>query len=93
MESTKSKLVGYDEILDRLEEKLDINPIDRFLHDNEPAGVKGIKFREQLLEALNFEDEETKTERNVKVVNSFIEHCKDEGLEIPEALFESYFGA
>jgi hypothetical protein len=43
------------------------------------------------------EDEETKIERetesNAKVVDSFMEHCKHNGIEIPDTLFESFFNA
>lgn len=39
------------------------------------------------------ENEETKIERNMNVISSFMEHCKNEGIEIPDIAFESYFGA
>lgn len=82
------------EISERVYNKEEINPIDQFLLDNEPAGIEeSEKFRKQLLEAINFEDEETKLERNTNVVASFMEHCKEEGIEIPDTMFESYFGA
>ncbi len=94
MESTKQKLADYMEISARVDNKEEINPIDQFLLDNEPAGIEeSEKFRKQLLEAINFEDEEMKTERNTNVVASFMEHCKEEGIEIPDTMFESYFGA
>ena len=42
---------------------------------------------------INLENEEQKTEHNTNVVSGFMEHCKNEGLEIPESMFESYFNA
>jgi hypothetical protein len=39
------------------------------------------------------EREEIKTDRNANVVSSFMEHCKENGIEIPDSLFESYFDA
>ena len=67
---------------------------DEFLFDNEPAGRNDADlFRLQLLDALNFETEEEKTERNANVVSSFMEHCKENGMVIPDTMFESYFGA
>ena len=33
------------------------------------------------------------TEFNINIVNAFIEHCKDNGVEIKESLFESFFNA
>ena len=93
-ESTKQKLADYEDISERRDNREEINPIDKFLLDNEPAGVERSElFRNQLLEAINYEDEESKTERNTNVVSSFIEHCKSQGIEIPDTLFESYFGA
>jgi hypothetical protein len=93
MESTKQKLADYMEISERVDNNEEINPIDKFLLDNEPAGIEeSEKFRKQLLEVINFEDAESKTERNTNVVASFMEHCKKEGIEIPDTIFESYFG-
>lgn len=36
---------------------------------------------------------ENLTDHNTNVVSQFMCHCKEEGLEIPDSLFESYFGA
>lgn len=94
MESTKQKLSDYEDIDRRAQNEEELNPIDQFLLDNEPAGFEEEeKFRAQLLAAINYEDEETKTERNTVVIASFMEHCKKEGIEIPDTLFESYFRA
>lgn len=38
-------------------------------------------------------DEEELTDRNTKVVAAFMEHCKENGIEIPDKMFEEYFGA
>lgn len=46
------------------------------------------KSEEQLMK-----DQEELMERNGKVVSSFMEHCKNEGLEIPDSFYESFFGA
>lgn len=39
------------------------------------------------------ESTEETTEKNAEIIGGFIEHCKQEGFDIPETLFESYFGA
>lgn len=39
------------------------------------------------------EQEEEITEHNTKVVAQFMQHCKDEGHNLPDHLFESFFGA
>lgn len=36
---------------------------------------------------------EVKTERNAEIIGSFMEHCKEKGIEIPNSAFESYFGS
>lgn len=51
------------------------------------------RFREDLIKALNYETEEDKMFRNGEVIASFIEHCEENGLEIPLSFYESYFGA
>jgi hypothetical protein len=40
-----------------------------------------------------FNSEEAITDRNTKVVSSFMEHCKNEWSKIPEKMFETYFNA
>lgn len=90
MGSTKQKLLEHHEIA-LLNEDTEINPIDRFLLDNEP--MDGETFRTQLLAALNYEDEETRTNRNAHVVSGFIEHCAENGINIPDSVFESFFNA
>lgn len=92
MESTKAKFLSHDEIGDLKERGEELNPIDRFLWDNSPMENEET-FRKQLFEAVNFEDLETKTDRNANVVADFMEHCKENGLEIPDTFFESYFDA
>lgn len=42
---------------------------------------------------LDLENEEELTEHNTKVVASFMEHCKEEGIDIPDTMFETYFNA
>lgn len=39
------------------------------------------------------ETPEQETYKNVEIISGFIEHCKREGFDIPETLFESYFNA
>lgn len=92
MESTKHKLIEWDVIYKKDEHGDILNPIDLFLFENEPAGDDSI-FRSQLEAALLYEDDEYKTERNSKIVSSFIEHCKTIGIDIPDSAFESYFDA
>ena len=71
-----------------------LSPVDEFVYHNEPAEENESRlFREQLLSAINHETVEQETERNVRIVSSFINHCKEEGLEIEEKYFESFFGA
>lgn len=43
-------------------------------------------------EAENDELEDD-TDRNSEVVSNFIDHCKENGIEIPEEVFESFFNA
>lgn len=93
-ESTKKYFAEWIIISDRDDEKEELNPIDRFLLDNEPAGKENFeKFRNQLLEAINFEDEEYRTDRNATIIGEFIEHCKENNFGIPDYLFESFFDA
>jgi len=92
MESTKLKLLTWREIYFKDIDGDILNPIDLFLFENEPAGDVSV-FRSQLEAALLYEDDEYKTERNSKVVSSFIEHCKTIGIYIPDSAFESYFDA
>ncbi len=40
-----------------------------------------------------YENEEAKTERNAITVSSFVQHCKELGIEISDSIFESYFNA
>lgn len=93
MESTKDNFLSWIEISEMVDKGEELNPIDQFIYDNSPASEDESKFREQLFKAVGFENEETKTERNTNVVASFMEHCKSEGVELPDTLFESYFGA
>lgn len=37
--------------------------------------------------------EEKKTEHNTNVVSQFMEHCREEGLVIPDRHFETFFNA
>jgi len=92
MESTRSKFLSHEEIGELRDREEDLNPIDQFLWDNSPMEDEE-KFRSQLFSALTYEDMESKTERNAKVVADFMEHCKENGLEIPDSFFESYFDA
>lgn len=92
MESTKSNFLSHDEIGNLKERGEELNPIDRFLWDNSPMEDEEV-FRKQLFEAVNFEDLESKTDRNAKVVADFMAHCKNNDLDIPDTLFESYFDA
>lgn len=39
------------------------------------------------------EQEEELTEHNTNVVSQFMHHCKNEGYNLPDHLFESFFGA
>ncbi len=57
-------------------------------HDKEEA----VKWATEKVDCEISELEE-KTERNATVISSFIEHCKENGMEIPDTLFESYFNA
>lgn len=93
MESTRNNLLSWEEISKMVDDNEELNPIDQFIYDQSPAGESEYTFRVQLFNAVNYEDEEEKTERNVSVVNSFMEHCKENGIEIPDSLFESYFDA
>jgi len=93
MESTKDTFLSWIEISELVDNGEELNPIDQFIYDWTPAGEEENEFRSKLFEIVNFEDEEFKTERNTKVVSSFIDHCKENGIEIPDSLFESYFDA
>ena len=42
---------------------------------------------------IDISDEEQLTAHNANVVASFMNHCKDNGVDIPDNLFESYFNA
>ena len=42
---------------------------------------------------IDLENEEQKTEHNSNVVASFMEHCKEQGINIPNSAFETYFNA
>ena len=37
--------------------------------------------------------EETKTDKNAELISSFMEHCKQNGTDIKDELFESFFNA
>lgn len=54
MGSTRTKLLDYDELLDLRESGATLNPIDRFILDNEPVDPK--EWRLQLLAAFNYKD-------------------------------------
>lgn len=92
MESTKNNFLSYEEAANVRESGEELNPIDRFLLDNSPLEGEEI-FRTQLYEAVNYEDEEWRTERNMNVVAQFMEHCKEQGVKIPDTAFESFFDA
>lgn len=91
MESTKSKFLSREEILKLIGRGDALNPIDELLWLHEP--VHGDKYRDQVYAAVNYEDEETRADRNTNVVAQFMEHCKENGLEIPDSFFESFFDA
>lgn len=95
MESTKNKLLSYLDISDKNEVGEKLNPIDKFLYEHTPLVPmrEENRFREDLIKALNYETEEDKMFRNGEVIASFIEHCEENGLEIPLSFYESYFGA
>ena len=38
-------------------------------------------------------DEEQRSIRNSEIIAGFMDHCKEEGLTIPDKYFESYFNA
>lgn len=92
--SNKSKLASFDEVV-RCQHYLgELNPMDELILFSSPTNPLDLKdFRERLLRAINHESEEEKMERNGKVVAQFMEHCKDEGIEIPDSMYESYFNA
>ena len=58
---------------------------------------KGITISKEKLENktrfIDLGNEEQKTNHNTKVVSSFIDHCKQKGIEIPDSAFESFFNA
>lgn len=39
------------------------------------------------------EDPEAKAEQRMNLVAEFMEYCKEKGHELPDSLFESFFGA
>lgn len=92
MESTKSKFLSHEEIGELRDRGEDLNPIDQLLWDYSPVEQEDV-FRKQVFEAVNYEDPEWKTDRNANVVADFMEHCKENGVTIPDTLFESYFDA
>lgn len=51
------------------------------------------RFRNTYNEDAETQAEIERTDRNVEVVASFIEHCKEEGFVIPDKYFESFFDA
>lgn len=94
MKSNKRVLADWLEIENRHRAKGALNPIDMFLYDNEPTGIYDSEnFRTQLLAAINHESEEEITERNADIISKFIKHCKEEGLDIDETYFKSFFNA
>jgi hypothetical protein len=64
-----------------------------FTFDNEDNCTGGFFVPAPANSIINLNNEEQKTEHNTKVVAAFMEHCKNEGLEISDKLFESYFNA
>ena len=55
MESTVDSLLSHDEICDKISKGEKINPIDRFIFNNEPAGNKESEdFRTQFFDALHY---------------------------------------
>ena len=94
MESTKDNFLSWIEISGMVDNGEKLNPIDRFIYDNSPADFdKEQEFRDQLFEAVGYENEETQTERNAEIISAFMEFCKGEGYELPDTLFEDYFDA
>lgn len=95
MESTREKLLSWDQVSELVDNKQELNPIDRFLYDNMPAGHDDeLKFTNQFRDAIAYERDETRTCRNSELISSFMEHCKEEhGIEIPDKFFESFFNA
>ncbi|PHR71013.1 MAG: hypothetical protein COA67_07385 [Lutibacter sp.] len=93
MESTKHNFLQWIEISEMVDKGEELNPIDQFIHDNTPAGDDETKFREQLFKAVNYENDEAKTDRNTNTVAAFMEHCKSADFEIPDSMFETYFNA
>lgn len=94
MESTKTKLIEWTDILEKAQNEEGLNPIDTFLFLEEPAGRKDTQhFREMLKAALNFETEEEKMERNGELISSFIDFCEENGVSIPDGMYEDFFGA
>lgn len=91
MESTKIEFLSWEEVRDKASLGEDLNPIDKFIYELEPRNFQGSHFRHLLKNAINFEDEESRTTRNVEIVGMFIEHCEGEGFIIPEELFNSFF--
>lgn len=52
-----------------------------------------VKAKTDTLEEYEDEFLEQQTDHNAKVVAAFMEHCKQEGYDLPDSLYESYFGA
>lgn len=90
MESTKYKLTDWMDIAERKDNKEKLNPIDAFLYKYSPASGED-KFREDLLRAINYEDQESKVFRNTEIVGKFIDHCKENNVEISDEIYESFF--
>ena len=55
------------------------------LPDNCLSAIQGDNKETEKLEQL--------TEHNTNVVSEFMQHCKDEGYDLPDHLFESFFNA
>ena len=92
MKSTKTKLAGYRDIEQRIINGHDFNAVDEIIYHFEPEDDHDSSlFRKLLLAVLALEDEEEVVERNIKVVSDFMEHCKAEGINIPETVFEEFF--
>jgi hypothetical protein len=95
MESTKHVLLNWEDVYKTASYNVeDLNPIDKFLYEWEPAGAHGSHFRKLFLDALNHDDEESLLNHNMNVVGLFMAHVKEEfEVELPDKYFESYFGA
>lgn len=67
-----------------LYERLTKEELLKFLKDNFLANSEYV---------IDFEDEEQKMNHNGEEVSRFMEHCKENGYELPDSLYESYFNA